>query len=86
MVQLIFPAVLIQNLAIVVFSDIGFSAKLNARKKIAGKYVDKRQPTDNKQVEMFLKLTCNVDISGDDVLLRLIAMSRRAFLEMMNSL
>ena len=36
-VELTFPAVLIQNLAIAVFSDVGFSAKLNAKKKIRWK-------------------------------------------------
>ena len=50
-----------------------------------GMYNNTSKPTANKQVEMFFKLTCNVDVSGD-VLLRRLAMSRRAFLEIMNNL
>ena len=55
-------------------------------RKNAGMYINKRQPTANKHVEMFVKLTCKLDTSGDVELSRPFAMSRRAFLEILNNL
>jgi hypothetical protein len=57
-----------QNRDTIVFFDVDFSAKLNAMEKKAGVYINTRQATPNKQVEIFFKLTCKIDSSGDAVL------------------
>jgi hypothetical protein len=85
-VEFAFAIVLVQILAIFVLSDVDFSAKLNAMKENAGMYINNRKPTANKQVEMFFKLTCNAFTSGDVEFSLPLAMSRRTFLEIMNSL
>ena len=85
-VEFAFATVLVQYLATLVFSDIDFSARLNAMKMNAGMYINKRQPTANKHVEMFFNLTCKLDTSGDVELSQRFAMSRRTFLEILNNL
>ena len=64
----------------ITFSDVDSSTKLKAKKKLPGMDNKTRQATANKQVEMFFRLTCKVDTSGDVVL------SRRIFLEILNNL
>jgi hypothetical protein len=79
-VEFALATVLVQKLAAFVFSDVDFSAMLNAMKENAGMYINNRKPTANKQVEMSFKLTGDIDDVGD------VEFSRRTFRRIMNNL
>jgi 4-hydroxy-3-methylbut-2-en-1-yl diphosphate synthase IspG/GcpE len=49
-VEFVAAIVLAQYLDTLAFSDVDFSAKLNAMKKNVGVYINMRQATANKQV------------------------------------